>query len=284
MSIGMWITIGVIVVIGLAGIRIIRPTKRGLVETLGKYSRFASPGFHWIIPIIQNMYIVDITENMVDAQQQEIITSDNLNATVDAQVYFKVKDDEASIKNSQYKVRNYKRQIVSIARTTLRHIIGNMSLKECNSQRDKINKDLMEVLKKETKNWGIDVVRTELKEISPPKDVQETMNKVVKAENEKEAAKDFALAKETEADGDKKARIKKAEGEAEAIEIKAKAEATAIKEVHEAANKYFTGNAQKLKQLEVTEVSLKDNAKVILTEKGIKPQLLIGELPVGGEK
>ena len=81
------------VVIFFLGIRIVRPTYRGLIERFGKYNRFANPGFNWIIPIIENIYQVNITENMVDAEPQEIITNDNLNARVDAQVYFKVKAD-----------------------------------------------------------------------------------------------------------------------------------------------------------------------------------------------
>jgi len=75
------------------GIRIVRPTHRGLIERFGKYNRFAGAGFHWIIPVIEKMYRVNITETMVDAEPQEIITNDNLNARVDAQVYFKVKED-----------------------------------------------------------------------------------------------------------------------------------------------------------------------------------------------
>src|SRR5664279_1185837 len=81
-----------------SGIRIIRPTQRGLIERLGKYHRFANPGFHWIIPVIERMYMVNITEQMVNADPQEIITNDKLNASVDAQVYFKVKEDEESVK------------------------------------------------------------------------------------------------------------------------------------------------------------------------------------------
>ena len=84
----------------LAGIRIVRPTHRGLVERLGKYRRFAEPGFNWTIPLVDRMVQVNTTEQMVDAQPQEIITNDNLNARVDAQVYFKVKEDESSVKSS----------------------------------------------------------------------------------------------------------------------------------------------------------------------------------------
>ena len=140
------------------------------------------------------MIQVNTTEQMVDAQPQEIITNDNLNARVDAQVYFKVKDDEASVKSSQYHVNNYQSQIVSLARTTLRNIIGTLTLKSANSERDNINGALLRTLSKETMSWGMSIVRTELKEIDPPQDVQETMNKVVKAENEKVAALDFANA------------------------------------------------------------------------------------------
>lgn len=196
----------------LGGIRIVRPTNRGLVERLGKYRRFASPGFNWIIPVIDRLYRVNITEQMFDAEPQEIITNDNLNARVDAQVYFRVKEDEENVKNSQYNVNNYEEQIVSLARTTLRNIIGTLSLKSANSERGRINNELHGTLRSETASWGIDIVRTELKEIQPPPDVQETMNKVVKAENEKVAAVDFATAKETDADGDKRAEIKRAEG------------------------------------------------------------------------
>ena len=122
----------------------------------------------------------------MDAEPQEIITNDNLNAKVDAQVYFKVRVDEENVKNSQYNVNSYQYQIVNLARTTLRNIIGTLTLKSANSERGKINSELHKVLKEETNSWGIEIVRTELKEIDPPKDVQETMNKVVKAENEKD--------------------------------------------------------------------------------------------------
>jgi regulator of protease activity HflC (stomatin/prohibitin superfamily) len=248
----------------LWGIRIIRPTEKGLIERMGKYRKFAHPGFNWIIPIIDKIYIVNVTEQMVDAEPQEIITNDNLNARVDAQVYFRVQPDEVSVKASQYNVFDYQIQIVSLARTTLRNIIGTLTLKSANSERDKINSELMKTLKEETKNWGLEVVRTELKEIDPPKDVQDTMNKVVKAENEKIAAKDYALAKQTEADGLRMAAIKEAEGIRQARILEAEGEAQAIKLVNESAAKYFVGNAQVLRKLETVENSLKSNAKIVI--------------------
>ena len=248
----------------LSGIRIVRPTHRGLVERLGRYRKFADPGFNWIVPMIERMYQVNVTEQMVDAQPQEIITNDNLNAVVDAQIYFRIKSDEQSVKFSQYNVNNVTFQIVNLARTTLRNIIGTLTLKSANSERGKINDELLKVLIKETTNWGIDIVRAELKEIDPPKDVQETMNKIVKAENEKLAAVDFATAAETAADGEKRAAIKQAEGVRQARILEAEGEAEAIRLVNEAANRFFVGNAQLLKRLETVQNALKDNAKVVV--------------------
>lgn len=259
-----FVIILIVLVLFFMGIRIIRPTHRGLVERLGKYKSYALPGFHWIIPIIDRIIYINITEQMVDAEPQEIITNDNLNARVDAQVYFKVKDNEESVKNCQYSVNNYKWQIVNLARTTLRNIIGTLTLKSANSERDRINNELLSTLSKETNNWGIDIVRTELKEIDPPKDVQETMNKVVKAENEKIAALDYANAVERKADGAKRAEIKQAEGSKQAKILRAEGEAEAIKLVNEAANKYFIGNAQLLRKLEAVENSLRENAKIVV--------------------
>ena len=167
-----WIVIGAVIVIIAAlilmGIRIVRPTHRGLVERLGKYNRFCGPGFHVIIPGIERMFQVDIREVLVEAQPQTIITNDNLNARVDAQVYLKVKPDEENVKASQYNVTNYENQIVNLARTTLRNIIGTMSLKSANSERGRINEELRSTLKVETGSWGIEILRTELKEIDPP--------------------------------------------------------------------------------------------------------------------
>ncbi|HLD88483.1 MAG TPA: SPFH domain-containing protein [Candidatus Omnitrophota bacterium] len=252
------------VIVFFMGIRIVRPTHRGLVERFGKYLRFASPGFNWIIPIVENMYQINITEQLVDAETQEIITNDNLNARVDAQVYFKVKPDEQHVKNCQYNVGNYQWQIVNLARTTLRNIIGTMTLKSANSERGRINTELHTILGRETANWGLDIVRTELKEIDPPKDVQETMNKVVKAENEKIAAIDYATAAETVADGQKRAEIKKAEGIKQARILEAQGEAQAIQLVNEAAQKYFVGNAQVLRKLEAVEKALAHNSKIVV--------------------
>ncbi|MCE5255181.1 MAG: SPFH/Band 7/PHB domain protein [Actinomycetia bacterium] len=258
------VVVVILLLVFVSGIRIVRPTHRGLVERLGKYNRYANPGFHWIIPLVERMFRVDIREMLVEAQPQMIITNDNLNARVDAQVYLKVRADEGNVKASQYNVANYEMQIVNLARTTLRNIIGTLTLKSANSERGKINEELRNTLLQETASWGIEILRTELKEIDPPEDVQVTMNKVVKAENEKVAAVDFATATETQADGQRRAAIKQAEGTKQARILEAEGQAMAIQLVNEAADKYFVGNAQILRKLEAVERALVQNAKVVV--------------------
>lgn len=266
----------IVVIFVFAGIRIVRPTHRAAVERLGRYNKFCDPGFHWIIPVIDRMVQVDTTENMVDIASHEIITEDNLNAKVDMMIYFQVKREEENIKRSLYEVSDFRSQIVSLAQTTARNVIGGMAFKDVNSQRSKLNSELAEILRRETAKWGVEVVRVELKEIIPPEDVQETMNMVIKAENSKRSAIDFATAKETEADGSRRAMIKEAEGRRQAAILEAEGQAQAF----DLINKSFTGNAQILKQLDVTQNALQNNAKIILTDKGISPQLFIGDAPM----
>jgi len=257
------------------GIRIVRPLEKGLIERLGRYKRVADQGFHWIIPIVDKMYRVNLTERMMDVLPQEVITEDNLNAKVDLMVYYKVMRDDDSVKKSLYNVDRFETQIVSLAQTTARNVIGTMNFKSVNSERNKINTELAKVLDKESDAWGVQIVRVEMKEITPPPDVQETMNKVLKAENEKIAARDFATAKETDADGRRRAEIKiaegekqalilEAEGQAEAIIKVAQADADRIKKVNTAIRQYFKDEAQIYKKLETVEKSLKNGSKFVI--------------------
>lgn len=272
MGIIMWTIIVVILIIFFSGIRIVRPTHEMLIETLGKYSRTSKQGFTWIIPIIQSSRKVNITERMVDVAEQTIQTKDKLNTTVDAVVYYQVKD----IKSAEYNIDNYRRQLPVIARNTLRAVMGKMTLTECIQERDKITTNVEFVMTNETKNYGVSVLRVEIQRIDPPKDVQESMNNVVKAEQDKIAAEDLAKAKETEADGQRMAAIKIAEGKRKASILEAEGKAQAFTLIEES----FKKNAQMEKSLEVTRDSLKNNSKIILTEKGITPQLIIGNLPI----
>ncbi|HKQ22357.1 MAG TPA: SPFH domain-containing protein, partial [Nitrososphaeraceae archaeon] len=288
LSFGIAAVIIIALIIFFGGLRMVRPTHRAAIERLSRYHRFMKSGITWIIPIIDRIYPVNITEQMADADQQEIITKDNLNAFVDVQIYFKVKEDEESVKAALYNVNDYRLQIISLARTTLRNVIGNKEFSQVNNNRTELNKEILGSIQQQTANWGLEIVRCELKEIQPPADVQQTMNTVLKAQNEKQAAIDFATARETAADGEKRAAIKQAEGQMQSAVLKAQGEAQAILKVaearskeiqiiNEAAQKYFVGNAQILKQLEVNETAMKDNTKFVIAEKGTNPVIVFGQ-------
>ena len=248
------------VVIFFLGIKILRPVEVGIIEFLGRYSKTASAGFNWIVPFLSKMYRINITERRVDIDPQSIITKDKLNAVVDGVVYYRVEEAQKAV----YNVNSFVTSVPSLAKTTLRAVIGKMTLTEANENRDQINEEVEKILSKEVTKWGIDVVRVELQRIEPPDDVQEAMNQVVKAENEKIAALDLATAIETKADGERRAEIKKAEGIAAAIRLKADADGDAIKTVNVAAEEYFVGNAQLLKRLETVAEALKNNTKIIV--------------------
>ena len=282
------IPIGVVAFL-MAGIRIVNPTEKAAILWLGEYSRFANEGFNWIVPILNSMHKLNITQQMVNIEQQEIITSDNLNAKASLVIFYKIEEDEENVKKALFKVTDVRSQIVTLAQTTSRNVMGKISFREVNSERNMLNGKIFDTISKEAEEkYGVNIVKVELKEVEPPKDVQEAMNNVIIAQKDKEAAIDTANAAETIADGKKRAAIKEAEGIRQATILRATGEAIAIKLVNKAAKKYFEGNAQLLKQLEVTQASLKDNAKIVLTEKGIRPVILFGEekvipIPRGGD-
>jgi len=274
-NLGWIILIAVLLGILSMGFRTVRPLEKGVIERLGRYKCVADQGFHVIIPIIDKMYRVNLTERMMDVEPQEIITEDNLNANVDLVVYYKVKRDDESVKKSIYNVDDFEDQIVSLAQTTARDVIGTMAFKDVNSKRSELNTALADTLDKESDAWGVEIVRVEMKEITPPEDVQDTMNNILKAENDKRSAIDFATAKETEADGERRAAIKKAEGEkraevltaegkAKGIKIVADANAHKIKVENEALIKHFKAEAQEFKRLETVIQSLRDNTKFVI--------------------
>jgi len=268
----------------LAGIRIVRPTHKIIIETLGKYQTTREAGFSFVFAGIQTTRCINITETMVDIQPQTVITKDNLNAVVDAVVYYKISD----VKKSIYNVDDHSVQLSSLARTTLRAVIGKMTFTEANEERDRINQQVEIILDKETDSYGVDVLRVEIQKIEAPGSVQEAMNEVVKAERIKLASKDKAEAVKIEASGEKEATIQraegqkkstvlKAEGDSKSIELVAKANAERIKLENEALRKYFKDEAVTHKQLEVTQKSLSKGSKYIVdTDKPIN--LVLSEM------
>jgi regulator of protease activity HflC (stomatin/prohibitin superfamily) len=276
------ILLGTVVFILSLGFRIIRPLEKGVVERLGKFRYVADQGFHVLIPVVDRMYKINLTEQMMDVEPHEVITEDNLNAKVDLVVYYKVDRDDESVKNSIYAVNAFEPQIIKLAQTTTRNVIGTMPFKEVNSQRNKLNTELANVLNTESKAWGVSIVRVEMMEITPPSDVQDTMNKVLKAENEKRSAIDFATATETQADGQRRAAIKSAEGQRQARILEAEGQRQALILEAEGKRQYqiltaegqskafnlinatFKGNAQILKKLETAQASLEYNTKYVI--------------------
>jgi len=261
---GWLILLAVIIFIFSLGFRIVRPLEKGIVERLGKFKTVADQGFHWIIPVIDKMYKINLTERMMDVEPQEIITEDNLNAKVDLVVYYKVRRDDESVKKSLYNVDDFESQIIKLAQTTARNVIGTMNFKTVNSERSNLNNQLAKVLDQESDAWGVEIVRVEMMEITPPGDVQDTMNKVLKAENEKRSAIDFATAAETKADGERRATIKQAEGVKKSTILKAEGTAEAIKLENEAYQKYFKNEAQIYKKLDTIVQSLQNGTKYVI--------------------
>lgn len=279
--------------------RIVRPTERGLVERFGKYHHTVKAGLTFLLPFADRLLKVNITERMSEVQPQEVITKDKVVMKVDAVIFFKVKPDEESVKASEYNVANFQTQIEVLARTTLRNIIGTLEMAEANVSREKINQSLKQQLTIQSENWGIEVLSAELKDLVPPRDLQESMNAVLKANNQKLAAIDLANAVETQADGQRRAVVKQAEGERQAQILRAEAqkqaailesegrqqatvkiaqgEAEAIKLRNEALTSYFKGSAITFQQLETITASLQNNSKIIVPQ-GNAVSLILSEL------
>ncbi|MCW3978039.1 MAG: SPFH domain-containing protein, partial [Candidatus Bathyarchaeota archaeon] len=213
----------------------------------------------------------NMREQIIDVPPQEIITEDNVVVTIDAVIYYQVVDSKRAL----YEVEDFELAIVKLAQTTLRNIVGEMSLDTCLTSREKLNLDLRKVLDEATDKWGTKVNRIELQRIDPPKDIQQAMHKQKTAEQERRQLRLLATGRKEasaqdkegtilKAEGDKQGAVLKAEGEAKAIELVAKAQAEAVKVVSEAANKYFKENAQLNKKLDVVRDTFSQQTKIVV--------------------
>jgi len=216
-----------------AGIKIVRPYEKGLVERLGKYQRMIDSGLHFIIPLYERLIRVDMREQVIDVPPQEVITKDNVVVTVDAVIYFEVTDPVKVV----YNVANFEIAALKLAQTNLRNIIGDLELDETLTSREKINTELRRILDDATDKWGVRITRVEIQKIDPPRDITEAMSKQMKAEREKRA---MIL----EAEGIRQSKILKAEGEKQAAILEAEGKAQAIKRV---------ADAEKYKEMTIAE-------------------------------
>jgi len=259
---------------------VLRPFERGIQETLGKYSGFVMPGLGFQLPILQLVRVRDVREHTMDIQPQAVITKDNVEIMVDGVMWVRPASDEEAIKRTFYNIDNWRRAVIQLAMTNLRQEFGSLTLDESLVARETIADNLRTVLNEFADEWGLTVSKVEIMLIDPPEDIKRAMHKQKTAEQERRAMRLLATGKFEAAEQEKLATIQRAEGEREAAIKVAEGKARAIKLVNEAAQQYFQGNAQALKQMEMTEAALRDNAKIVITEQGISPTLLLGNLPV----
>jgi regulator of protease activity HflC (stomatin/prohibitin superfamily) len=261
-------------------IYILRPFERGIQETLGKYRRFVMPGMGFQVPIFSVVRVRDVREHTMDIHPQSVITKDNVEIQVDGIMWVRPAIEEDAIKRTFYNIDNWKRAIIQLAMTNLRQEFGDLTLDESLVAREKIATNLQRILNAFAVEWGLSVSKVEIRLIDPPDDIKQAMHKQKTAEQERRSMRLLATGEFEAAEQQKLARIQRAEGEREAAIQVAQGRAEAIRLVNEAADRYFTGNAQTLKKLEAMENSLRENSKIVLTEHGISPTLLLGSLPV----
>jgi regulator of protease activity HflC (stomatin/prohibitin superfamily) len=191
----LWFTVG-IVVLGLlaSAVRILREYERGVVFTLGRFWRVKGPGLIIIIPLVQTMEKVDLRTLVMDVPSQDVISRDNVSVKVNAVLYFRVVDPQKAIIN----VEHYLEATSQLAQTTLRSVLGQHELDEMLSERDKLNNDIQVILDAQTEAWGIKVANVEIKHV----DLNETMVR--------------AIARQAEAERQRRAKVIHAEGEMQA--------------------------------------------------------------------
>ena len=178
-----YIIIGVVVFIILISIKQIDQYERGVKFTLGKYSKMMNPGWNIVLPIFQSYRKVDIRTKAVDVPEQDAITKDNVSIRINAVIYYKIFDASKAI----LEVENFYYAVSQLAQTTMRNAVGEVSLDELLSEREKISQKICEIIDKATDPWGIKVENVELKDVSLPEEMKRVIARIAEAEREKEA-------------------------------------------------------------------------------------------------
>ncbi len=248
-----------VVLVGARGVVKVEQASVRVVERLGRFHRVAESGLHFVIPFIERMRksvslmdegnfemnaVVDLREKVIDFPPQSVITKDNVRMEVNTVIYYQVTD---AVK-ATYEIANLPDAILKLTVTTLRNIMGNLDLEESLTSRERINTELRQILDAATDKWGVRVSRVELKDINPPPDVTEAMEKQIKADREKRArileAEGMKEASIREAEGKKQAAILDAEGHKNAVILEAEGDAEARLRVAKAEAEAITAEFQ----------------------------------------
>ena len=214
----------IILVIAFKSIKVVRQSEVYIIERLGKFHKVADAGLTIIIPFFDHVRsVVSLKQQTMDVPPQGVITKDNVTITIDTVVFYQITDPAKAV----YEIQSLKKGIEYLAITTIRDIVGKMDLDETFSSRDGINSQLRTILDDATDRWGCKIDRVEIKDITPPADIRDAMEKQMNAERNKRA---LIL----EAEADKEAKIRRAAGEAQAIKEVAEAKAKEIAMVYDA--------------------------------------------------
>ena len=270
------IILAIILVIAFMSIKIVKQSEVYIIERLGKFSKVADAGLTIILPFFDRVRsVVSLKQQTMDVPPQGVITKDNVTITIDTVVFYQITDPAKAV----YEIQNLKKGIEYLAITTIRDIIGKMNLDETFSSRDGINNKLRIVLDEATDRWGCKIDRVEIKDINPPADIRDAMEKEMNAERNKralilesEAQRQSAITiaqgkKEAailEAEADKESRIRRADGEAQAIKAVAEAKAKEVQMVYDAMKKADPNDKLvQLKSLEALEEVAKGEANKV---------------------
>jgi len=266
----------IIVIIAIKSIKVVRQSEVYIIERLGKFHKIADAGLTIIIPFFDHVRsVVSLKQQTMDVPPQGVITKDNVTITIDTVVFYQITDPAKAV----YEIQSLKKGIEYLAITTLRDIIGKMDLDETFSSRDGINSQLRVILDEATDRWGCKIDRVEIKDITPPADVRDAMEKqmnaernkralILEAEAQKQSAVTIAEGKKAaailEAEADREARIRRAAGEAQAIKSVAEAKAKEIAMVYDAIKASNPDDKLvQLKSLEALEEVAKGEANKI---------------------
>src|ERR671916_454794 len=228
----------VVLITLLRAVRIVPQARAGVVERLGRYFRTLEPGLALVVPYVDRVRpLIDLREQVVSFPPQPVITEDNLTVNIDSVIYYQVTDPKAAT----YEIADYIQAIEQLTVTTLRNVIGGMTLEDTLTSRDSINAALRSVLDEATGKWGIRANRVELKSIDPPGTIQEAMEKQMRAERDRRAsilqAEGYKQSQILTAEGEKQSAILRAEGQREAQVLNAEGQSKAIETVFDAIHR-----------------------------------------------